>query len=60
VELTKQIQKDLLEIVKKVGKEEGYTMIFESGVGGIIYAREEFDITDKVIKKYNEIPDAQK
>jgi len=60
VELTQKIQKDLLEIVKKIGKEEGYTMIFESGVGSIIYAREEFDITDKVIKKYNETPDAKK
>jgi len=60
VELTQKIQKDLLEIVKKIGKEEGYTMIFESGAGSIIYAREEFDITEKVIKKYNETPDAKK
>lgn len=60
VELTHKIQKDLLEIVKKIGKEEGYTMIFESGVGGILYALEKFDITDKVIKKYNETSDAEK
>ncbi|MEF9438202.1 MAG: OmpH family outer membrane protein [Candidatus Mariimomonas ferrooxydans] len=59
-ELTHKIQKDLLEIVKKIGKEEGYTMIFESGTGGILCAREEFDITDKVVKKYNETSDAEK
>ncbi len=60
MELTQKIQKDLLEIANKIGKEEGYTMIFESGVGGILYAREEFDITGKVIKKYNEAHDAEK
>jgi len=49
-----RILKDLSEIVSKTGEEEGYTAIFERVQGGIIYMPENLDITDTVIKKYNE------
>lgn len=59
-ELTQEIQKDLIDIVNKFGKDEGYTIIFERGASGMIYSQKELDLTDKVIKKYNEITNAKK
>ena len=51
--LSKQITKDVFEIVEKIGKGEGYTLILDRRVGGIVYAPTAVDITDKVIKEYN-------
>ncbi|MBW2259706.1 MAG: OmpH family outer membrane protein, partial [Deltaproteobacteria bacterium] len=49
----RQITKDVFEIVEKIGKREGYTLILDRRVGGIVYAPTAIDITDKVIKEYN-------
>jgi outer membrane protein len=51
--LSKQITKDVFEIVEKIGKRDGYTLILDRRVGGIVYAPTAIDITDKVIKEYN-------
>lgn len=59
-ELTQEIQKDLIDLVNKLGKDEGYTFIFEKGTSGMIYSQKELDITDKVIKKYNETSSTKK
>jgi outer membrane protein len=53
-ELTNDILKDLGRIIAKIGKEEGYTLIFQKVEGIIIYANSAIDLTDKVIKRYNE------
>jgi len=45
--------KKMIDIVKEVGKDEGYTMIFARGAGGMIYNREAIDITDIVVQKFN-------
>jgi outer membrane protein len=52
--LTREIQKELMEVIDKISRDEGYTIVFERGVSGILYIRKDFDITDKVIKIYNE------
>jgi outer membrane protein len=54
-EFTQEIQKELVEVVNTIGKEEGYTFILELNASGIIYAQKDNDITDKVIQRYNEI-----
>lgn len=59
-ELTQEIQKDLIEVVNKIGEKEGYSIIFERRVSGMLYSQKKFDITEKVIKKYNEIAKAKK
>ncbi|MDI6801181.1 MAG: OmpH family outer membrane protein [Thermodesulfovibrionales bacterium] len=51
-ELESEILKELVETVNKTGKEEGYSMILERR--DIPYFNQALDITDKVIKKYNE------
>lgn len=51
-ELTEAIIKDIREMVDKIGAEEGYTLIIERGM--VLYSNKGIDITDAVIKKYNE------
>ena len=53
-ELTNDILKDLRTIVQKIGEDEGYTLILESAEGQILYAKKEADLTEVVIKKFNE------
>lgn len=48
-----QIQKDVFEIVNEMGKKQGYLLIVERKVGGVLYAPAQVDITDEVIKLYN-------
>lgn len=44
----------LVEIVENVGRDGGYSLIMMRGSPGLMYAREALDITDQVIKKFNE------
>jgi outer membrane protein len=44
----------MVEIVSKLGKDQGFTMIFERGSPGLLYTREAIDITDTVIARFNE------
>ncbi|RLB81246.1 MAG: hypothetical protein DRH17_09685 [Deltaproteobacteria bacterium] len=53
VNLSKQIMKDVFEIVERIGKREGYLLIIDRRIGGVIYAPNAIDITDKVIQEYN-------
>src|SRR3990172_6457407 len=52
-ELTKKILKDLRDIIRKIGTEEGYTIDLEKGDSYVLYAAEGVDMTDKVIKEYS-------
>jgi outer membrane protein len=58
-EFTRQIQNDLLEIIRKIGEEESYTIILEVNASGVLYAKKKIDLTEKLIKKYNEISKAK-
>jgi outer membrane protein len=53
-DLTREIQKEIIQVINKIAQEEGYTIVFERGVSGILYFQKQYDITDKVIEKYNE------
>lgn len=53
-ELTGEIIKEIRAIVKKIGQDEGYTLILESAEGQILYSRKDIDLTEAVIKQYNE------
>lgn len=59
-EATASILKEIREIVERVGKEEGYSMILENVEGIILFARKELDMTDRFIKLYNESKAKQK
>lgn len=51
-ELKEIILKEVLELMDKIGKEEGYSLIIDKGLA--VYLDKSLDITDRVIKKYNE------
>lgn len=54
-EFTRKILKDLREIIKKIGTDDGYTLIIEKGEAFVLYAAEGVEITEKVIKAYNKM-----
>lgn len=49
--LVTRIQKDVLGIVKEIGKKEGYLLIIEKP--GVLYYPNAIDLTDKLIQIYN-------
>lgn len=53
-EFTGEILKDLRAIIEKIGQEGNYTMIIENAEGIILYSRQDQNLTEQVIKKYNE------
>ena len=55
-----RIFKELEKIIKKIGSEENYTLIMEKRAGGVLYCSESIDITDQVIKAYDQMNDANK
>lgn len=54
VEAKKRIGKELSRVVEKIGKEEGYTLIFERRTVGLLYYDHALDITEKVAAAYDE------
>ena len=52
-ELLTPLKTKVLEIVAKIGKEGGYTMIFEVHSAGILYAPDSLNLTDKIIQGLN-------
>jgi outer membrane protein len=45
----------VFDITNKIGKTQGYIVIIERRVAGVIYAADKVDITDEIIKEYNSI-----
>lgn len=52
-ELLMPLQRQVVEIVARIGKEDGYAMIFELGNGGIWYAPDSLNLTDRIIQELN-------
>jgi outer membrane protein len=53
--LVNRIQKAIFELVEEMGKKEGFLLIVEKREGGVLYYPTTIDITDQLIKKYNEL-----
>ncbi|RLB44285.1 MAG: hypothetical protein DRH12_00550 [Deltaproteobacteria bacterium] len=49
------IANELQKIVEEIGKKEGYTIILDKGVAGLIYYDDAIDITDRIIKAYDKM-----
>ena len=54
LELTDAIIKDMRQLVEKIGEEGGYTLIMEKTGGMVLYSTKDIDLTDAVIKRYNQ------
>jgi Skp family chaperone for outer membrane proteins len=51
-ELTSRLLRDLLNIVRAVGQEENFTIIFERNDRILLYVADAVDLTDKIIKRF--------
>ena len=49
-----KMRNEILPIIQQIGKEKGYTLIVDLGDAGAIYWDPAVDITDEVIKRYNQ------
>jgi len=47
------IMDGLHQVVKDIGKDEGYTVIFEQNASRLLYADGAIDITDRVVERFN-------
>jgi outer membrane protein len=54
-ELLKPLKETLIKVVTQIGKEEGFTMIFERDDAGLFYAPNSLDLTDRIIRELNVI-----
>jgi outer membrane protein len=59
-ELTSGILQEIRAIVDQMGKDGGYTMIIENAEGIVLYSKKDLNLTDVVIKKFNESKKAGK
>jgi outer membrane protein len=55
-EMERTISLGLLKVIKKIGEEEGYTVILERNENIVLFSSKAVDVTDRVIKTF----DAQK
>lgn len=51
--LLKDLITDLRTVVSDVGKEKGYTIIFERSGNGVLYADNSIDITNVVVERFD-------
>lgn len=56
----KRIFKELEKVIEKTGAEGKYILIMEKRTGGVLYCSESIDITDQVIKAYDQMNEANK
>lgn len=54
-EAKKDMLKDLEKVVSEIGKKEGLSLIFERRSSGLMYVSETMDISQQVLKAYNEL-----
>jgi len=52
-ELTQPIIDKVNAVIHKLGEEGEYDIIFDAAVGNIVYAKEDFDMTDLVLDELN-------
>jgi outer membrane protein len=55
LEVRKKLAKELETVVEKIGKKDRYTMIMERRTIGLLYYDNAIDITDQVIKAYDQL-----
>jgi len=51
---TRQILEKVLKVIAEMGKAQGYTVILEKSESSLLYADDQIDMTDAVIKAYDE------
>ncbi len=52
-ELTQPIVDKVNAIITKIGKDNDYDLIFDAAVGNIVYAKDDYDVTELVLENLN-------
>lgn len=52
-ELVQPIIEKINVVLQKIGDEEGFTIVFDASVGGIVYAADGIDLTDRILEELN-------
>jgi outer membrane protein len=53
-ELSNKFLADIVGVVERIGKQRGFLMIVEKVRGGVIYGAPDADLTDEVIKAFDQ------
>lgn len=53
-EVTGKVMRDLQSIIREIGEAGGYTAIVERQEGGVLYFTKDADVTDEVIRRYDQ------
>src|SRR6476659_2286972 len=48
-----ELERRVFPVINQVGKEKGYTLIFNKFQSGLVYVEDSVDITDEVLKVFN-------
>lgn len=49
-----KIERRIMPVIQRVGAEFGYSMIFKKFQSGLVYARDEIDITNLILERFNQ------
>src|SRR5262245_32125581 len=58
--LLQKVLADLASVIDRLGKQKGYWLVVERSRGGVLYATAEADLTDEVIRAYDQDVQAAK
>ncbi len=56
----KRVLKEIGKVIEKIGSEENYTLIIEKRAGAVLYRVKSIDITEKVIRAYDQMKEESK
>jgi len=51
LELSKPIIDKINTVIQKIGEEEGYDLIIDAGMGTLVYAKPDYDLTNRIIEE---------
>lgn len=54
MKLVGELVKKIKDIVDEMGKQDGFTVILEKGAQSVLYADSQIDITERVVKEFDE------
>ena len=54
-ELTRPIEDAIVEATRAIGERDDFDLILDSGAGIVVYSKPEFDLTDMVLQKLEEV-----
>jgi outer membrane protein len=52
--LAQKVMQDISGVIERVGKQKGYYLVLERGRAGVLYSAPEADLTDDILKAYDQ------